>query len=160
MSRVPSLGEFLEYRHYTSGVDPSFNLIEIARNIFIPDSVAANVIFQRFTYLTGNIVALVNDIYSYEKEKSAGQINNLVNVMKHEYNICEQKAINKATDLVNDEIKKLLVVERIMPTFEGEMNETVQKYVDGCKTWITGNHDWGFKSGRYKVHLVQMFNNI
>ncbi|RWS21624.1 terpene synthase-like protein [Leptotrombidium deliense] len=70
--------------------------------------------------------------------------------MKHEFNICDQEAIEKATDLVNDEIKKFLIVQRLMPTFEGEMNERVQKYVDGCKTWISGNHDWGFQSYRYK----------
>ncbi|RWS20625.1 terpene synthase metal-binding domain-containing protein-like protein, partial [Leptotrombidium deliense] len=58
MKRVPSLGEYLEYRHFLTGVDVLFNLIEIARNISIPDSVVANVTFQRFTYLTGNIAAL------------------------------------------------------------------------------------------------------
>ncbi|RWS19740.1 hypothetical protein B4U80_14380 [Leptotrombidium deliense] len=71
--------------------------------------------------------------------------------MKHELNICDQEAIEKATDLVNDEIKKFLVVQRFMPIFEGEMNEIVQNYVDGCKTWISGIHDWGLLSGRYKV---------
>ncbi|RWS24991.1 Terpene synthase metal-binding domain protein-like protein [Leptotrombidium deliense] len=149
MKRIPPLAEFLEYRHFTGGVDPSLNLIEIARNIFIPDVVAANVTFQRLCYLSGNIVVLVNDIYSFEKEKLCGQLNNLVTVMKNEYNISDEEAIKKATDFINDEIKKFLVIERLMPIFEEEMNDCVQKYVDGCKTWITGNHDWGFESGRY-----------
>ncbi|RWS21557.1 terpene synthase-like protein [Leptotrombidium deliense] len=105
--------------------------------------------FQRFTYLTGNIAALVNDIHSYEKEKRDGQFNNLVHVIKHEYNISDQEAIDKATNLVNDEIKKHLVVQRLMPTFDGKMNECVQKYVDGCKSWMTGSNAWGFQTGRY-----------
>ncbi|RWS22770.1 hypothetical protein B4U80_13493 [Leptotrombidium deliense] len=151
MNRVPTLAEYMNYRHYISGVDAFFNLIEIASNIFIPDSAMANVTLQRFVYLAGNVVAAANDIYSYEKEKRDGQINNLVHVMKHEYNICDQEAIEKATDFVNDEMKKLLVVERILPIFEEKVNDCVQKYVDGCKSWISGSHDWGLESGRYKI---------
>ncbi|RWS23300.1 hypothetical protein B4U80_13410 [Leptotrombidium deliense] len=149
--RIPTLAEYMEYRHYTVGMDFCLNLIEISRNIFIPDSVLANTTLQRLNYLTGNICAFVNDIYSFEKEKRDGQIFNLVIIMKHEYNLGDQEAINKATDLVNDEIKKFLVTQRLMPIFEANVNESVQKYVDSFKTWISGNHDWGFQSGRYKV---------
>ncbi|RWS22214.1 hypothetical protein B4U80_11674 [Leptotrombidium deliense] len=153
--RIPSVTEYMEYRHFTIGIDPFLNLIEIARNIFIPGSVMSNVKLQRYIYLTVNIVALVNDIYSYEKEKYIDQIYNIVNVMKHEHNISDQEAIDKASDLVHDEIKKLLIVERLMPNFEGEMNECVQKFIHGCKTFMSGNHDWGFESGRYTKFLVE-----
>ncbi|RWS25567.1 hypothetical protein B4U80_13064 [Leptotrombidium deliense] len=149
--RIPQLSEYLEYRHYIGGVDPSLNLIEIARNIFIPDAVAANVTFQRLSYLSGNVVALVNDIYSYEREKFIGQINNIVSVMKHEHNILDQEAIEKATDFVNGEIRKFSFLEPLLPTFDGEMNEIVQQYLDGCKMWMSGNYHWGLKSGRYIV---------
>ncbi|RWS20475.1 hypothetical protein B4U80_12064 [Leptotrombidium deliense] len=151
MKRIPSLAEYMEYRHYTAGMDFCLNLIEISRNIFIPDSVLANVTLQRLNFLTGNICAFVNDIHSFEKEKRDGQIFNLVIIMKHEYNISDQEAIERATDIVNDNIKRFLITERLMPIFEGEMNECVKKYVDGFKSWISGNHDWGLESGRYTV---------
>ncbi|RWR99860.1 hypothetical protein B4U80_12655, partial [Leptotrombidium deliense] len=126
---IPTLGEYLEYRHFLTCVDASFNLIEIARNFFIPDSVMANVIFQRFSYLTGTIISITNDIYSFEIEKEIGKINNIVYILKHKYNISDQEALEKATDLLNEELNKLLAAERLMPTYEGEMNEIVQKYI-------------------------------
>ncbi|RWS20973.1 hypothetical protein B4U80_14200, partial [Leptotrombidium deliense] len=69
--QIPSVAEYLQYRHYTVGMDCSLNLIEIARSFFIPDSVLANVTLQRLCYLTCNICAFINDICSYEKEKSS-----------------------------------------------------------------------------------------
>ncbi|RWS23355.1 terpene cyclase-like protein [Leptotrombidium deliense] len=149
-NRVPSLNEYLEYRHFAGGVDMFLNLIEIARDIFIPDFVAVNMTFQRLFYIAGTHVCLVNDIHSFEKEKMIGQIHNMVNIMKHEYNICEQEAIDKATNFVNDEIEKFVVSEKqLLPIYEGEVNECVLKYLDGLKTWMSGNHDWGIKCDRY-----------
>ncbi|RWS21014.1 hypothetical protein B4U80_14194 [Leptotrombidium deliense] len=61
--RIPSLAEYLEYRHYTGGIDFFLNLIEIVRNIFIPDSVLVNVTLQRFSYLTSELNKLNASTY-------------------------------------------------------------------------------------------------
>ncbi|RWS22136.1 Terpene synthase metal-binding domain protein-like protein [Leptotrombidium deliense] len=148
-TQMPSLAEFVEMRQYTSGIDFCLNFAEIAYKMFIPDSILTSVVLQRFGFLCSIIVGLVNDVYSYEKEQRAKQLHNVVAILKHEYNIDDQEAIEKAVVLINDEIEKILITLRLMPNFEGEMNESVKKYIEGGLSWITGNHDWGFASDRY-----------
>ncbi|RWS27151.1 Terpene synthase metal-binding domain protein-like protein [Leptotrombidium deliense] len=152
VNRVPSLMEFIEYRQFTGVV---ISLIQLSRDIFLPESVMTNFTLQKIFSVTGSIVCLVNDIYSFEKEEAEGDMGNLVAVMKHEYSISEQEAIKKATVFINNEIEKFKLLESILPTFEGETNENVKKIVHGCKHWITGNHDWGFESGRYTMSSLK-----
>ncbi|RWS21800.1 hypothetical protein B4U80_11772, partial [Leptotrombidium deliense] len=131
--RVPSLMEHIEHRHFTGGV---LSLIQLSRDVFLPDSVLTNFTLQKIFTTTGSVVCLVNDIYSFEKEEAEGDMNNLVTVLKHEYNISKQEAIKKATELVNKEIEKFSLLVSLLPTFEAEINEKVKKVVHGCKHWI------------------------
>ncbi|RWS21526.1 Terpene synthase metal-binding domain protein-like protein [Leptotrombidium deliense] len=146
MNRVPSLMEYIEYRHFT-GVFVS--IIQLSRGIFLPDSVIANFTLQKIFSVSGSIVCLVNDIHSFEKEEAEGNMNNVVTVMKHEYKISKQEAIEKATEFVNSEIDKFKLLESILPTFEDEINENVKNIMQGCKQAIVGSHDWGCETARY-----------
>ncbi|RWS24990.1 Terpene synthase metal-binding domain protein-like protein [Leptotrombidium deliense] len=149
-NRIPPLPDYLEYRHYASGIDPSLNLVELSRNIFIPDKVIANPTIQRLSSICGNVIAFANDVYSFEKERKVGEINNLVIVMKNEYNISYQEAIKKATDFVNEEMKKYDALEPFVPSFGVELDKSVKMYLEGFRDWMTGNLDWGLSSGRYR----------
>ncbi|RWS24354.1 Terpene synthase metal-binding domain protein-like protein [Leptotrombidium deliense] len=149
--RVASLIEYIEYRHYSGAMDAVFDLIEFSLNIFLPDRVVGNITLRRLTFTAAAVVCYVNDIHSFEKEKLLGQVNNLVNVMQHEYNISAQEAINKATEFVNKEIEKFFVLEKMLPNFEGDIDDNVKKYSNACKHWMRSNYDWGFKTRRYTV---------
>ncbi|RWS20434.1 hypothetical protein B4U80_12079 [Leptotrombidium deliense] len=151
--RPPSVAEYVEMRHYTSRIDFCNDLIEVAYKISVPDSVLTNVVVQRVNFLCSSIVGTVNDVYSYEKKRDK-QLHNLIAVIKREYKIGDQEAIEKAIAVINEMFEKLHVTLRLLPTFEGELNDIVKIYIDGCLSMLTSNHDWGFGSDRYVVPKV------
>ncbi|RWS21055.1 hypothetical protein B4U80_11945 [Leptotrombidium deliense] len=68
-NRVPQLGEYLTYRYYVSGMEPCLMLVELMDNIILPDSVSLNPALQIVITNAANIIALENDLHSFEKEK-------------------------------------------------------------------------------------------
>ncbi|RWS21593.1 hypothetical protein B4U80_11820 [Leptotrombidium deliense] len=151
--RPPSVAAYVEMRHYTSRIDFCNDFTEVAYKISVPDSVLTNVVIQRVNFLCSSIIGTVYDVYSYEKKRNA-RLHNLIAVIKHEYKIGDQEAIEKAIAAINEKFEKLQVTLRLLPTFERELNDIVKIYIDGCLSMVTSNIVWGFGTDRYVVPKV------
>ncbi|RWS23445.1 Terpene synthase metal-binding domain protein-like protein [Leptotrombidium deliense] len=150
--RIPEIGEYTSGRIYTSGVEPTLCIVELACNISIPEYVIANSTFQRLITTVINVVAFENDLHSFEKELKANDVHNLVIVMKNAYNISYQEAINRASHHVNDEIQKFFHFEKLMPSFGNLTDDFLKLFFEGLRHLMRGNHDWGEVTGRYNRH--------
>ncbi|MCJ1333199.1 hypothetical protein MMC10_009893 [Thelotrema lepadinum] len=95
----------------------------------------------------------INDILSLKKEIAQGQVVTLVPLIFKRVGSA-QMAVDTALDSVSASLKsfelqsqKLLEEHSSDPITQGKL----QKYILGCKYFITGNLSWSLASGRYKI---------
>jgi hypothetical protein len=147
LQRVPSVAEYIERRRQTSAVYVFFDLIELAEQVTLPDEVHRHLHGLKMRANDG--VAWFNDIISLEKELRAGDVHNLVIVLQHEHQLSVQAAVNQAARLFNARMQGYIELEERMPSFGAEIDEPLRRYLRGLRSWVRGNMDWSFETGRY-----------
>jgi 5-epi-alpha-selinene synthase len=145
--RVPSLAEYMERRRYTSGLYLFFDLIELADEVSLSDEELEHIRALRERANDG--VAWFNDIVSLEKELRAGDVHNLVVVLRQEHQLRLEEAVAQAVRLFNARMREYVELECTLPSLGVESDERVQRYLTGLRCWVRGNMDWSYESGRY-----------
>lgn len=149
--KLPTLEAYIKIRNSTSAAPLCLNLIEFCDHLIIPYSLRNHEIVSKITWMTVNILAWSNDIFSLEKEISLGEFHNLVLVLKHQQDIPLDKALILATEIHNKEVQNLISLEASMPYFGKEIDAEIAKYFSGFYSWIRGNIDWYSHSHRYQI---------
>ena len=146
-ARVPSLAEYMERRRYTSALYLFFDLIELCEEVLLPQEHLERIRALRERANDG--VSWFNDIVSLEKELRAGDVHNLVVVLRQEYQLSMQEAVVQAGRLLNARMKEYVELERRLPSLGVESDARLQRYLTGLRCWVRGNVDWSYESGRY-----------
>jgi hypothetical protein len=112
----------------------------------VPDSFYADEEVQRLRKLSGLILCLCNDIFSYPKEAGESS-SNLVCVLMHERALAPQAALDAAADIHNGYLARYLDLEtRLRARTDGH---APLRLLEGGRSYIRGNYDWHFGSPRY-----------
>ncbi|MDD1611667.1 MAG: hypothetical protein LUQ57_00850 [Methylococcaceae bacterium] len=148
--KIPDTETYILMRPYTGGLYTDIELIDITENIYLPLHVRKNEVLQRLTLITNNVVCWSNDIISYAKESKYHDVHNLVATLLPAQQSL-QKAIDLATEMTNAEIDEFLQLQQHIPKFSPEIDAEVQRYVAILRSWMRGNLDWAYESGRYVV---------
>ncbi|KAJ9311140.1 hypothetical protein DTO271D3_8593 [Paecilomyces variotii] len=143
--------EHFDLRRRTGGLLPSFDFIYIPFDL--PDEVADHEIVKKMTIVTGDLVIIANDVYSYNVEQSGGQkrvAHNIVDVVLRE----RQKGVQDAMDVVGAVYRELFLslvdYYNDLPTFnEPEHNEVLREYALGLLDWVEANVEFSLDSQRY-----------
>ncbi|KAL1851842.1 hypothetical protein Plec18170_006145 [Paecilomyces lecythidis] len=143
--------EHFNLRRRTGGLLPSFDFIYIPFNL--PDEVADHEIVKKMSIVTGDLVIIANDVYSYNVEQSGGQkrvAHNIIDVVLRE----RQKGVQDAMDVVgavySDLFLSLVDYYNNLPTFnEPEWNEVLREYALGLLDWVEANVEFSLGSQRY-----------
>lgn len=148
--RIPDTETYILMRPYTGGLYTDIELIDITENIYLPLHVRKNEVLQRLTLITNNVVCWSNDIISYAKESRHQDVHNLVaTLLPSQASL--QKAIDMATEMTNAEIKAFIELQHQIPRFSPDIDADIQRYVAILRSWMRGNLDWAYESGRYVV---------
>jgi hypothetical protein len=136
-------------RVQTVGVYLCLDLMELTLGHELRVEVREDPILRRITWLTSRIIAYVNDVFSYDKERRVGDVNNYLQVMLR----CEPMGFAEVVDhtvRVHDrELEQLCQLDGTVRDRGQQVRETVERYIDGCRAWITGALAWQKISGRY-----------
>ncbi|SHM85476.1 Terpene synthase family, metal binding domain [Chitinophaga jiangningensis] len=150
--RVPSVKDYVRMRPFTGALFADVEAIDIIEKIYLPEEVLQNAILQRMILACNNIVCWANDIISCTKESKAGDVHNLVLVLKHELGIPLQDAVAEATRMHNEELAIFLVLEKLLPYEETPFSYELIRYVAVLRSWMIGNYEWSvLDTGRYGV---------
>lgn len=75
--------------------------------------------------------------------------NNIVTVLMREKNI----GLQAASDLIGAHfealMKRFMDTKKLLPSFGGDLDLAVAKYVEAMEHWVIGNLEWSFESQRY-----------
>jgi 5-epi-alpha-selinene synthase len=166
---TPDVAAYMAKRVYTGGLYIHVALLEITDNIHLPQSARENPVVQRLTRMAVNVVCWANDILSLAKEIKQGDVHNLVLTLRHKHGLTLEQAIERAIALHNAEVRAFVDLESHLPTLEHEVDRELRRYIAILRSWMRGNLDWSYTSGRYvsttlaavsaKIDQVDTFNS-
>jgi len=148
--KIPDTETYVLMRPYTGGLYTDIELIDITEDIYLPLHVRKNEVVQRLTLMANNVVCWSNDIISYAKESKHHDVHNLVTTLLPSQRSLQQ-AIDLAAEMTHAEINAFVELEKQLPTFALDIDRDVQRYVAILRSWMRGNLDWAYESGRYVV---------
>ena len=148
---VPSINKYIAIRNLCSAVDSCLALIELGYHINLLDDFKENHIFQQLNVMTNNVISWCNDIFSAPREIGSGDVHNLVYILHHQQQINLQEAIVLAAEMHDQKVQELIELEASIPSFGEKIDDEITKYISGLHSWIRGNLDWYFQSGRYQT---------
>ena len=155
-SRIPNPIDYIETRRNTGGAPWSAELVEYATGAEVPSTLAAVRPMRVLKDTFADGVHLRNDIFSYQKEVLAGEINGVMVV--EQFLDCDlQRAVDAVNELATSRMQQfentaltelpLLVAEYGV---EPRALQDVRSYVKGLQDWMGGDFEWEQRTGRYK----------
>lgn len=109
--------------------------------------------------IAGNNVALVNDVFSIEKDIADGELNGYISKIELEKGFSKQEAVNYTIDLVEREIQEFNTIYQQIKKRPVE-NQGLITYAEGLIDWMTGDIEWYNHTQRYIVEKAKQETKI
>jgi 5-epi-alpha-selinene synthase len=145
----PDPASYMAMRAQTVGVYVCLDLMELTLGHELPMAVREDPILRRITWLTSRIIAYVNDLFSYDKERRVGDVNNYLQVMRRCESMSLPAVIDHTVRVHDRELEQLCQLDGTVRDHGPQVRETVDRYIEGCRAWITGALAWQQVAGRY-----------
>ncbi len=142
---TPDPASYMATRVQTVGVYVCLALVELDDEL--EERLYGDPIVRRATWLTSRIIAYVNDIYSYEKERRAGDPNNFVHVVRHHDGLDLDEAVARAARCHDLELAQFIHLAHALE--HRDPGRAVGHYLEGCRTWMVGALHWQRAARRY-----------
>jgi germacradienol/geosmin synthase len=157
-NRVPDPVDYVEMRRKTFGADLTMSLSRLMQGDELPKEIFRTRPMRGIDNCTADYAALVNDIFSYQKEiEFEGEINNCVLVVQHFLDLDAPRAVAVVNDLMTARVHQF---EHIAATelpalcedfkLEARAQERLYKYVERLQQYMCGVLRWHVAVARYK----------
>ncbi|WP_369172886.1 terpene cyclase [Streptomyces sp. R28] len=148
---VPEEDDYIANRRHTGAIYVCMDLVEVVERLEVPVGVYDSEEFQEALDAACNVVCWTNDIYSLEKERSLGEVHNLVYVVLHHRGLDGRRAMSHVCEVTSAETRRFLALEERLLRRHPEHSGVLVPYVRGMRTWIRGNLDWSSRTKRYRA---------
>ncbi|MGH8559481.1 MAG: terpene synthase family protein [Methylococcales bacterium] len=152
--RWPDMACYVRMRPHTGGLHTDIEFIEITEQINLSCIVRTHPRLKQLIVITNNVVCWSNDIISLKKEQAHDDMHNLVLIRQQESGIGLQESLNQVKRLIDHQIQRFLILEKRLPVFGGEIDQDVARFVAVLRSWMRGNLDWAYESGRYSTQTA------
>ncbi|KAH9928095.1 terpenoid synthase [Fomitopsis serialis] len=146
---IPDVESYIDIRRDTSGCKPSFDLIEYAMGLDLPEYVVDHPIIKALNQAANDLVTWSNDIFSYNVEQARGDTHNMIPILMTHKKLTLQEAVDYVGNLCKDTIDGFMENEKRVPSWGPEVDREVAIYVKGLRDWIVGSLHWSFMTERY-----------
>jgi virulence-associated protein VapD len=152
--------QVLSIRRYDINILQIFDLQELVKHIQIPDSLYNDADFQLMRIALADVIALMNDLLSYGKEKVDEYPFNYVIALEKEGHSTTDAA-NLAMDLLNEKVKLFESAEAnlIQRVVDSNVKQDLTTYIKGMKMTLQIAIGFSLKSGRYN-HPNSLFEEL
>lgn len=147
---VPDEETYVVKRRHTGAIYVCMDLIDIAERIDIPAHVYSSPQFRAVLDRACNVVVWTNDVYSLEKERSVGEVHNLVRVVEHHRGLGASAALAHVCAAITAETQHYLAGELELLRTYPEHADVLVPCLAGMRTWMRGNLDWSTRTRRYQ----------
>lgn len=150
-----SLEEYLALRRRSVGMETCFDLTERFYYCELAPELARDPRLVTMRRLAGEVIALVNDVFSVEKEEALGDHLNAVLVIERTRGRTREQAVAQAREEVGRltvELAgleaRLLVEYGIAPVSEAL---ALRRFTTNLWDWSRGSLDWHLETSRYRM---------
>ncbi|AMB84920.1 hypothetical protein AWM79_06185 [Pseudomonas agarici] len=154
-SGVPDLLSFVRQRRSTCAAMVIFRAGEYANHAELPDAFHQSRLFETLQNCATDVIAMVNDLFSYDKEMLHAESNNYVPVCRHllEAPIDESVAFlhRLLASRVNCFQKARKRLKALIETlaFSAIEQRAIRLFADMLEHWMRANLDWSLQVPRY-----------
>ena len=99
---------------------------------------------QEMIRLSAELVVLVNELVSLQKEACDGQVENVVFLLAFQERISLRRAVNRIVDVIAERVDRFYLEETMLKaTLASTKNDTaVEQYIAAAKDIVTGSIWW------------------
>lgn len=150
-----SIDSYMELRRKSGFVYPMLDMIEKSGRFETTDRARQVPGARRLILLAIDIVNVMNDVFSIDKEVSRGDVHNFVPLLQDERGLSREEALAEAYDSMNRWSEEFLRVEAGLPAecarqrLSRTETDNLLRLVEGLKEAIGGQPDWYRVTGRY-----------
>ncbi len=145
---TPDPASYMATRVQTVGVYVCLALAELDGNE-LDATLRSHPLVMRTTWLTSRIIAYVNDVVSYEKERRAGDPNNFVHTLRHHHALDLGSAVARTVQAHDRELAQFLALDRALHHASPELAARIASLVAACRAWMAGALQWQRIATRY-----------
>ncbi|MFG2879006.1 germacradienol/geosmin synthase [Streptomyces sp. NPDC048337] len=157
-NRVPDPVDYLEMRRVTFGSPMTIALSRLAHLDVVPEEVYASSAVQSMQAAAFDYSAVMNDVYSYQKEAEyEGELHNLLIVVENFFDCDHPTALRIANDLMTSRMKQFEhVVEKELPVMcadhglDAAARAAVERSAEELRRWMAGIAFWHDRTKRYR----------
>lgn len=146
---VPDEQTYIAKRRHTGAIYVCMDLIDIVEQIDIPEPIYHSPRFTAALHAACNVVCWTNDVYSLEKERSLGEVHNLVHIVQRHRNLTEEKALSHVRTAISAEAELFLTGEEELLRTYSKHTGVLARCLAGMRAWMRGNLDWSSHTKRY-----------
>ena len=153
--RVTRLADYIDVRLQISAVYACLDCGAIAEDLRVPEAIWTDPAFNRMRAACNLSVSFVNDIFSYAKESSAGEVSNIVTVNRMVYGMDLPDAL-LASSAANDEVIQNYCDAKQELSSRHQLDYSTRRYIRMMENWMRGNFDWYSqdRTDRYTDYLT------
>ncbi|MFE7312269.1 terpene cyclase [Streptomyces sp. NPDC057555] len=147
---VPDEEAYVPRRRHTGAIYVCMDFIDVVEGLDVPEDLYDSPPFMAALNAACDVVCWTNDLYSYEKERSLGEVHNLVHIVGHHRALDVDEALLRVRDAIVAETERFLVQERELLRAFPEHAPVLEPYLAGMRSWMRGNLDWSRATKRYQ----------
>ncbi|WP_406185928.1 germacradienol/geosmin synthase [Streptomyces sp. NBC_01006] len=156
--RVPDPVDYLEMRRVTFGSPMTASLARMAHMDVVPEAVYESAAMQSLEAAAFDCSALMNDVYSYQKEvEYEGELLNMLVVTETFFGCDYPTALGVVNDLMTSRMKQFEhVLANEFPAMyrdfglDAAARAALDRYAEELKQWMAGIATWHAQTRRYR----------
>ncbi|MEV4194579.1 terpene synthase family protein [Streptomyces toxytricini] len=151
--REPDFDEYLRMRG--CALMPYLDLVEVARHWEVPEAVYGIPEFAEMNQALSDADLWTNDLFSCEKEALLGDPHNLVLVYRRANGTDLQTAADAVAGMIQGRVDRFTELAAACYAnarragADPGMREALELHVEGLRTWMSGQLQWRFETGRF-----------
>lgn len=148
-STPPSLLDYLRLREVTVGMYTEYALFDVTHQVMTTDDFWIDPDIRRLEAMAANIIGWANDIFSFRKERNAGDPHNMVLLLGAERGLGPDEAVDRTVAMHDREMTRLLELIDATRRSKCIPSDLLEPFWGLLVGWIRGNLDWAHSSDRY-----------
>jgi hypothetical protein len=149
-SQLPTAEAYLLGRQQTSAVHSCFDISAICADVDVDALELRIAELKQLQFLACEVVSLINDIVSANKEGAHGDLHNLVLIYMHRHQTSANEAARRVVEVTQDRIDQFENLAGIIAERHREHAAALDRYLSGLRMWMVGNCEWSHTSLRYR----------
>ncbi len=152
-----TIEEYIHNRRAVSSVLPCLAIDEFMADGEVPDNVLQNQSYQQLVQTTTDVAAWANDLYSWQKEEAAGEVDNFVLVLEHAEHLTRREAINAVANRISHRADQFITAQDALTSQldtiapDPATRRVIGRCLASMRNWMAGTLAWSAESARYTV---------